>query len=104
METQIHPFYVSHPLDHLIYFIYSFLTSLSRFADDHQIAFPSSLWNSDTDKQYFLKLLVQQIQDSVVFEGPDGSKNLALDSQGMRSLLTGPLKMADIFNQPDTFS
>lgn len=33
-------------------------------------------------KQYFLKLLVQQIQDSVVFEGPDGSKNLALNSQG----------------------
>lgn len=33
-------------------------------------------------KQYFLKLLLQQIHDLVVFEGPCGSKNLALDSQG----------------------
>lgn len=34
-------------------------------------------------RQYFLKLLVQQIEDSVLFEGPGGSKNLALDSQGI---------------------
>lgn len=43
---------------------------------------PSSLQDGDAARQYFLELLVQQIQDSVVFEGPDGSKNLALDSQG----------------------
>ncbi|XP_068593332.1 G2/M phase-specific E3 ubiquitin-protein ligase [Cebidichthys violaceus] len=55
-----------------------------RFKDDRLTAFPSSLWDSDTARQYFLKLLVQQIQDSVVFEGPDGSKNLALDSQALR--------------------
>ncbi|KAK1893592.1 G2/M phase-specific E3 ubiquitin-protein ligase [Dissostichus eleginoides] len=35
-------------------------------------------------KQHFLKLLVQQIQDSEVFEGPEGSKNLALDSKALR--------------------
>ncbi|XP_056248562.1 G2/M phase-specific E3 ubiquitin-protein ligase [Seriola aureovittata] len=51
-----------------------------RFRDEKQAAFPSS----ETARQYFLKLLVQQIQDSVVFEGPDGSKNLALDSQALR--------------------
>uniref|UniRef100_A0A8C2XFB8 G2/M-phase specific E3 ubiquitin protein ligase n=1 Tax=Cyclopterus lumpus TaxID=8103 RepID=A0A8C2XFB8_CYCLU len=46
--------------------------------------FPSSLQDGDAARQYFLQLLVQQIQDSVVFEGPDGSKNLALDSQALR--------------------
>ncbi|XP_042356642.1 G2/M phase-specific E3 ubiquitin-protein ligase [Plectropomus leopardus] len=55
-----------------------------RFKDDQQTTFPSSLQGSDTARQYFLKLLVQQIQDSVVFEGPDGSKNMALDSQALR--------------------
>lgn len=59
------------------------IKSPPRFKDDQQTAFPSSLRDSDTARQYFLKLLVQQIQDSVVFEGPEGSKNLALDSQGI---------------------
>uniref|UniRef100_A0A3Q0SYV2 G2/M-phase specific E3 ubiquitin protein ligase n=1 Tax=Amphilophus citrinellus TaxID=61819 RepID=A0A3Q0SYV2_AMPCI len=44
----------------------------------------SSPWDSDTAKKYFLKLLMHQIQECVVFEGPDGSKNLALDSQALR--------------------
>ncbi|XP_039641028.1 G2/M phase-specific E3 ubiquitin-protein ligase [Perca fluviatilis] len=55
-----------------------------RFKDGPQTTFPSRLQGSDAARQYFLKLLVQQIQDSVVFEGPDGSKNLALDSQAVR--------------------
>ncbi|XP_036927071.1 G2/M phase-specific E3 ubiquitin-protein ligase [Acanthopagrus latus] len=55
-----------------------------RFKDYTRTSFPSSLQDSDTARQYFLKLLVQQIEDSVVFEGPDGSKNLALDSQALR--------------------
>ncbi|XP_040915885.1 G2/M phase-specific E3 ubiquitin-protein ligase [Toxotes jaculatrix] len=55
-----------------------------RFKDEKQPLFPSSLRDSDTAKQYFFKLLVQQIQDSAVFEGPDGSKNLAMDSQALR--------------------
>lgn len=59
------------------------LLSLTRFKDYTRTSFPSSLQDSDTARQYFLKLLVQQIEDSVVFEGPDGSKNLALDSQGI---------------------
>lgn len=44
--------------------------------------FASSLLDGDTARQYFLKQLMQQVQESVVFEGPDGSKNLALNSQG----------------------
>lgn len=55
---------------------------LSRFKDEQQTAFPSSLWDSNTARQRFLKLTVQQIKDSVLFEGPDRSKNLALDAQG----------------------
>ncbi|XP_035467377.1 G2/M phase-specific E3 ubiquitin-protein ligase isoform X2 [Scophthalmus maximus] len=55
-----------------------------RFLDEEKTTFPSSLRDGGTARQYFLKLLVQQIQDSVVFEGPDGSKNLALDSQALR--------------------
>lgn len=55
---------------------------LHRFTDDRGTTFPSSLLDGDTAKQYFLKQLMQQIQDSEVFEGPDSSKNLALDSQG----------------------
>ncbi|XP_054652669.1 G2/M phase-specific E3 ubiquitin-protein ligase [Dunckerocampus dactyliophorus] len=54
-----------------------------RFRDEQQ-KFPSSPWSSDMARQYFFKLLVQQIQDSVLFEGPDGCKNLALDSQALR--------------------
>ncbi|KAF0043779.1 hypothetical protein F2P81_002937 [Scophthalmus maximus] len=57
-----------------------------RFLDEEKTTFPSSLRDGGTARQYFLKLLVQQIQDSVVFEGPDGSKNLALDSQEAESL------------------
>ncbi|XP_029316474.1 G2/M phase-specific E3 ubiquitin-protein ligase [Cottoperca gobio] len=64
---------------------FDFTHTLSvRFKDDQQTAFPSSLQDIDTARQLFLKLLVQQIQDSAVFEGPDGSKNLALDSQALR--------------------
>ncbi|KAG7510907.1 G2 M phase-specific E3 ubiquitin-protein ligase [Solea senegalensis] len=55
-----------------------------RFVEEWQTTFPSSLQDSDAARQVFLKLLVQQIQDCVVFEGPDGSKNLALDSQALR--------------------
>lgn len=44
--------------------------------------FANSLLNGDTARQYFLRQLMQQVQESVVFEGPDGSKNLALNSQG----------------------
>ncbi|XP_069573817.1 G2/M phase-specific E3 ubiquitin-protein ligase [Brachyistius frenatus] len=55
-----------------------------RFKDKLRTTFLSSLRDGDTARQYFLKLLVQQIQDSVMFEGPDGSKNLALDSQALR--------------------
>ncbi|KAM9341595.1 G2/M phase-specific E3 ubiquitin-protein ligase [Symphorus nematophorus] len=54
------------------------------FKDHRRTSFPSSLLDSDTAQQHFLKLLMQQIQDSVVFEGPEGSKNLALDSQALR--------------------
>ncbi|CAB1434317.1 unnamed protein product, partial [Pleuronectes platessa] len=54
------------------------------FHDEKQTAFPSSLRDGPTARQHFLKLLVQQIQDSAVFEGPDGSKNLALDYQALR--------------------
>ncbi|XP_054861529.1 G2/M phase-specific E3 ubiquitin-protein ligase isoform X2 [Amphiprion ocellaris] len=38
----------------------------------------------DLARQNFLKLLVQQIQNCVVFEGPDGAKTLALNSQAVR--------------------
>lgn len=58
--------------------------SVSSFKDGRKNSFPSSLLDSDTARQHFLKLLMQQIQDCVVFEGPDGSKNLALDSQGTK--------------------
>lgn len=58
---------------------------LLSFKGNLQTSFPSSLLGRDASRQHFLKLLVQQIRDSVVFEGPDGSKNLALDSQGKKS-------------------
>ncbi|XP_061843656.1 G2/M phase-specific E3 ubiquitin-protein ligase [Nerophis lumbriciformis] len=51
---------------------------------DHQRAFHGSPWSGDTARKYFFKVLVQQIQDSPLFEGPDGCKNLALDSQALR--------------------
>uniref|UniRef100_A0A3B4ZLE1 G2/M-phase specific E3 ubiquitin protein ligase n=1 Tax=Stegastes partitus TaxID=144197 RepID=A0A3B4ZLE1_9TELE len=56
----------------------------SRFTGEQQTAFPSSPQGDDSARQHFLKLLVQQIQDCVVFEGPDGAKNLALNSQALR--------------------
>ncbi|CAJ1074868.1 G2/M phase-specific E3 ubiquitin-protein ligase [Xyrichtys novacula] len=54
------------------------------FKDGEQTAFPSSLRENNTARHYFLKVLMQQIQDCGVFEGPEGSKNLALDSQALR--------------------
>lgn len=58
---------------------------LLSFKGDRTTTFPSNLLG----RQHFLKLLLRQIQNSNVFEGPDGSKNLALDSQGTRpGLLT----------------
>ncbi|XP_047200795.1 G2/M phase-specific E3 ubiquitin-protein ligase isoform X4 [Girardinichthys multiradiatus] len=55
-----------------------------RFKDEQHTTIASTLCDGDTTKTYFLKLLMQQIQNSVVFEGPNGSKNLALDSQALR--------------------
>lgn len=55
-----------------------------RFKDEKWTPFPSSLSDSDTSRQYFLKLLLQQLQDCEVFEGPDGCKNLALDAQALK--------------------
>lgn len=36
------------------------------------------------DIRHFLRLLVRQIQSLTLFEGPDGAKNLSLDSQALR--------------------
>lgn len=58
--------------------------SLRSFKDEQKTAFPSSHLGGQAARQHFLKLLVQQIQESEVFEGPRGSKNLALDSRGTR--------------------
>uniref|UniRef100_A0A3P8VQU2 G2/M-phase specific E3 ubiquitin protein ligase n=1 Tax=Cynoglossus semilaevis TaxID=244447 RepID=A0A3P8VQU2_CYNSE len=56
-----------------------------RFSKEQEDMFPKSLQdNEEVAKQYFLKLLVQQIQSSVVFEGPEGCKNLSLDSLALR--------------------
>lgn len=55
---------------------------LSRCKDSRGTIHPSSLLHEDTARQYFLKKLMQQIQESPVFEGPDGSKNLSLNSKG----------------------
>uniref|UniRef100_A0A3B4ZHL7 G2/M-phase specific E3 ubiquitin protein ligase n=1 Tax=Stegastes partitus TaxID=144197 RepID=A0A3B4ZHL7_9TELE len=52
--------------------------------DPTQVLSVSSPQGDDSARQHFLKLLVQQIQDCVVFEGPDGAKNLALNSQALR--------------------
>lgn len=46
--------------------------------------FPSSPRGGDSARQNFLKLLVQQIQNCEVFEGPEGDKNLAMNSQAIR--------------------
>lgn len=69
-------------LDFLLFVFFTVGCYLSRFKDIDQTPLPNNLWDSDTAKEYFLKLLMQQIQECVVFEGPDGSKNLALDSEG----------------------
>lgn len=55
-----------------------------RFKDEQHINLPSTLYNGDTARRYFLKLLMQQIQNSMAFEGPSGSKNLSLNSQALR--------------------
>ncbi|KAM9356108.1 G2/M phase-specific E3 ubiquitin-protein ligase [Pholidichthys leucotaenia] len=55
-----------------------------RFKDETQTAFSKCQQDSNSGRQYFLKLLMQQIQESVVFEGPEGYKNLALDSKALR--------------------
>uniref|UniRef100_A0AAX7UPB2 PHD-type domain-containing protein n=1 Tax=Astatotilapia calliptera TaxID=8154 RepID=A0AAX7UPB2_ASTCA len=71
-------------LDFLLFVFFTVGCYLSRFKDIDQTPLPNNLWDSDTAKEYFLKLLMQQIQECVVFEGPDGSKNLALDSEALR--------------------
>ncbi|XP_022067648.2 G2/M phase-specific E3 ubiquitin-protein ligase [Acanthochromis polyacanthus] len=53
-----------------------------RFTEETTL--PSSPRGGDSARQNFLKLLVQQIQNCVVFEGPEGAKNLALNSQAVR--------------------
>lgn len=58
------------------------VASLLSFKDVQQTSFPSSHLGGEAARQHFLKLLLQQIRDSQVFEGPDRSKNLALDPQG----------------------
>uniref|UniRef100_A0A3B3XQ75 HECT domain-containing protein n=1 Tax=Poecilia mexicana TaxID=48701 RepID=A0A3B3XQ75_9TELE len=58
--------------------------SVSRFKDEQHLTLPSAHRTGDATRKYFLDLLMQQIQNSVVFEGPSGSKNLALDSQALR--------------------
>uniref|UniRef100_H3CA88 G2/M-phase specific E3 ubiquitin protein ligase n=1 Tax=Tetraodon nigroviridis TaxID=99883 RepID=H3CA88_TETNG len=54
------------------------------FKDVRQTSFPSSHLGGEAARQHFLELLMQQIQDSEVFEGPDGCRNLALDSRALR--------------------
>ncbi|KAF7201219.1 G2/M phase-specific E3 ubiquitin-protein ligase [Nothobranchius furzeri] len=54
-------------------------TLLIRFRDEQYAA-----QDEDTARTFFLKLLLQQIHNSEVFEGPSGCKNLALDSQALR--------------------
>uniref|UniRef100_A0A672HES3 G2/M-phase specific E3 ubiquitin protein ligase n=1 Tax=Salarias fasciatus TaxID=181472 RepID=A0A672HES3_SALFA len=55
-----------------------------RFTGTKLTPVPRSLLDDDTAWRYFLKLLVQQIQDCEVFEGPESHKNLRLDSQAVR--------------------
>ncbi|XP_015248024.1 PREDICTED: G2/M phase-specific E3 ubiquitin-protein ligase [Cyprinodon variegatus] len=54
------------------------------FTDLQSTAPPSTACDGEADRKHFLKLLMEQIQNSVVFEGPSSSKNLALDSQALR--------------------
>uniref|UniRef100_A0A8C7YZF6 G2/M-phase specific E3 ubiquitin protein ligase n=1 Tax=Oryzias sinensis TaxID=183150 RepID=A0A8C7YZF6_9TELE len=71
----------------LLYALTFFITcppSWSRFNNVQQTGPPSIVQDANAARQHFLKLLHQQIQDSVVFEGPCGSKNLALDAQALR--------------------
>ncbi|XP_036006739.1 G2/M phase-specific E3 ubiquitin-protein ligase [Fundulus heteroclitus] len=55
-----------------------------RIIDEQHTALLRTLCDADTARKYFLKRLMQQIQNSVVFEGPSESKNLALNSQALR--------------------
>ncbi|XP_027891548.1 G2/M phase-specific E3 ubiquitin-protein ligase isoform X1 [Xiphophorus couchianus] len=55
-----------------------------RFKGEQHLTLPSTHCAGDATRKYFLNLLMQQIQNSVVFEGPIGSKNLALDTQALR--------------------
>ncbi|KAK0140634.1 G2/M phase-specific E3 ubiquitin-protein ligase [Merluccius polli] len=54
-----------------------------RFNDGQNTRSPSCP-SSATAAQYFLKQLVQQIQTCGVFEGPEGNKNLTLESKALR--------------------
>uniref|UniRef100_A0A3B3YY10 HECT domain-containing protein n=1 Tax=Poecilia mexicana TaxID=48701 RepID=A0A3B3YY10_9TELE len=59
------------------------LVRRTNFDPTHSLSV-SAHRTGDATRKYFLDLLMQQIQNSVVFEGPSGSKNLALDSQALR--------------------
>ncbi|XP_056152276.1 G2/M phase-specific E3 ubiquitin-protein ligase [Lampris incognitus] len=54
------------------------------FKGNQRTSFPNLPCYSEAATRFFLKLLVQQIQNSVVFEGPEDFKNLALDAQALR--------------------
>ncbi|XP_075883846.1 G2/M phase-specific E3 ubiquitin-protein ligase [Nelusetta ayraudi] len=54
-----------------------------RFKDSQGSLYPSSLLHEDAARQNFLRKLMQQIQESLVFEGPNGSKNLSLNSKAL---------------------
>lgn len=49
-----------------------------HFAGEHQ-------FHGSSDLRRFFRFLLQSIQTSSLFKGPEGDKNLALDSQGQRS-------------------
>ncbi|XP_066539581.1 G2/M phase-specific E3 ubiquitin-protein ligase isoform X2 [Hoplias malabaricus] len=48
------------------------------------VSFSISKQSQKMSKQRFLSLLVQNLQHSTIFEGPEGDKNLALSSQALR--------------------
>ncbi|XP_053700466.1 G2/M phase-specific E3 ubiquitin-protein ligase isoform X1 [Synchiropus splendidus] len=54
-----------------------------RFRDEARTSFPSSPWLRVAARQRFLEQLVGQIQNSAVFEGPEGCKSLRLDSRAL---------------------
>ncbi|KAM9777959.1 G2/M phase-specific E3 ubiquitin-protein ligase [Neosynchiropus ocellatus] len=54
-----------------------------RFRDEARTSFPSSPWVRVAARQRFLEQLVGQIQNSAIFEGPEGCKNLRLDSRAL---------------------